>query len=124
MMSENNSIAGNYFNNMINDYSKRYISLNGKEKYEKIQNKIYKSEKIANLLSGCEQRGIVPTSRDILTCLHTIPYFIFQSSYTCAMAALIVIRIWHNNYNADFSKCSFEQLVDKMNMVFSLLKID
>ena len=91
MMSENNSIAGNYFNNMINDYSKRYISLNGKEKYE---------------------------------CLHTIPYFIFQSSYTCAMAALIVIRIWHNNYNADFSKCSFEQLVDKMNMVFSLLKID
>lgn len=45
-MSENNFIAGNYFNNMINDYSKRYINLNGKEKYEKIQNKIYKSEKL------------------------------------------------------------------------------
>lgn len=111
------------FNNVINDYCERYISINGKSKHDKVLNKIYNSEKIANLFWECERRRIVPTAKDILTCVHTIPYFIFQSSNTCALAALIAIKIWHDNFDADFSRCSFEQLVDKINSVFSILNL-
>lgn len=111
------------FESIYEDYAARYIHFNGQEKYEKIYRKVSSSEKISGLFGRALHYNSAPTAMDILSCINTMPYFIFQGTPTCAMAALMVIVLWNEKINQAYHLCTDRELAEKAQSVFSILKM-
>lgn len=111
------------FDIIYNDYANRYIELDGRDKYEKVYRKIITSEKMGGVFGRALHHNIAPTAMDILSCIHTIPYFIFQGTPTCALAALIAIAQWNERINSVYNLCTEREVAEKAKAVFRILKM-
>ena len=81
---------------VIFSYSREY----GEIKFKKIFEKVMTSNKISGLISTVKYKGLPPGSKDFLYCLNEIPFFIFSSNKTQALAALIALQRWNEEVNS------------------------
>ena len=95
----------------------------GEGKYFKILRKVTSSNKIGGLISHLRYSKLVPDATEIVACLNEIPYFIFSSSQTQAMAGLLVLQRWHEEINVHTQQFTVgelhavaEMILDKCNL--------
>ena len=77
-----------------------YIREFGERKFKTILDKVMTSNKISGLISTAKYKAVPPGSKDFLYCLNEIPYFIFSSGQTQAVAALIALQRWNEEVNS------------------------
>lgn len=105
------------------NFSSYYIAHNGLDKYNKIYEKVQKSDKIAVLDGWSIRNKQAATAKDYLATINSIPYFIFASSETCALAAIMAIRLWSERINKVYHFVTEEELSTKIQSIFRILKI-
>jgi hypothetical protein len=76
-----------------------YIREFGERKFNTVLEKIMTSNKISGLISTAKFKGLPPGSKDFLYSLNEIPYFIFATGQTQAVAALLALQRWHEEVN-------------------------
>ena len=81
---------------VIFSYSQKY----GETKFKKVFEKVMTSNKISGLISTVKYNGLPPGSKDFLYCLNEIPFFIFSSNKTQALAAIIALQRWNEEVNS------------------------
>jgi len=107
----------------IREFSNYYIRKYGREKYEKVLRKTRESNKLAALDGKSIRERSAPSSMDFLAVINTIPYFIFSSQETCALAAISAISLWNEKINSKYFFCDSYELDSKARTVFNLLKL-
>ncbi|UBD69840.1 hypothetical protein NXV86_27560 [Bacteroides sp. BFG-257] len=113
----------NTLEEIIDGFSNEYIRHNGVEKFKKVYDKVSNSNKLAELDGRSLRLRLAPTAHDFLTALHTIPYFIFSSQYTCALGALFAIKLWDEKVNRRYQLNSSLELRNKAIAVLEILKL-
>ena len=78
-----------------------YRNKYGQEKIKTIYEKVMTSDKISGLISKARFRGFPPGSQDYVLVVSSIPYFMFASSQTLAMASLFSLSKWDGEANAN-----------------------
>lgn len=104
-------------------YKTQYIFNNGQAKFNKIEEKILNSAKIAQLLNLSITHVTDPSEADFGAHIHSITYFIFANAETCAMGELIAMKHWDEKVNARYNFCSDHALCLKGEAVFRRWKI-
>ncbi len=89
----------------------RYIALKGLSAYNKLYDKISHSDALTELCGESVRRSIAPLSGDFTYKASMMPsiYISFDSAKS-AMAALIMLKIWHEKVNSVYNFCSADQL--------------
>jgi hypothetical protein len=94
-----------------------YIREFGERKFNTVLEKIMTSSKISGLISTAKFKGLPPGSKDFLYCLNEIPYFIFSTGQTQAVAALIGLQRWNEEVN------SFQELLSDDDLKLRAINI-
>lgn len=89
----------------------RYIALKGLNAYNKLYDKISHSDALTELCGESVRRSMAPLSGDFIYKASMMPsIFISFDSAKSAMAALIMLKIWHKKVNSVYNFCSADQL--------------
>ncbi len=84
------------FEYVLSEYIKKY----GERRLKKVFEKVMTSNKISGMISTSNYRMISLGSKDFIYCLNEIPYFMFSSGQTQAVAALIALHRWNQEVNS------------------------
>lgn len=87
------------YEEILQTYFDYYIQQFGERKYISIIEKCKTSNKISQLVKEAKVKNVMPNHIDILTCINTIPYFMFSSGQTQALAALMTLEFWNQDAN-------------------------
>lgn len=91
------------YEEIIITYFRYYAKEFGERKAISVEEKIKTSNKIAKLIVEADAKRTYPDHLDILTCLNTIPFFIFSSGQTQALGALLALDSWKSNTRYDLA---------------------
>ena len=105
------------YNDIFNYVVTSYIREFGERKFNTVFEKIMTSNKISGLISTAKFKGLPPGSKDFLYTLNEIPYFIFATGQTQAVAALIGLQRWHKEVN------SFQDLLSEEDLKLRAINI-
>lgn len=97
-----------------------YISKYGVSKFEKVESKILFSNKMAELNGLSIQMGTVPTARDFVTVISSIPYFMFAGTDTTILACLIAMKQWNERINSTYHLAAQYTLDSKVHSLFNM----
>lgn len=111
------------FGAMFAEYRSYYINKNGISKYNKVHDNIQKSNKVSMLDGVSIRMKQAPTAKDYLNTLNTIPYFMFSGNETCALGAIIAIKLWNERVNQTYCFATNAELSHKVESVFKFLKL-
>lgn len=100
-----------------------YISKYGNEKYEALFNKVATSDKFSRLFGESIRMRIVPTVKDYISTIATIPYFLFAKDETRALGVLIALRLWDERINKVYEMTTVSELDKKTYSVFQQLSL-
>lgn len=91
----------------IFEYAKqRYIQLKGQESYDKLYNKINRSDTLTQLCGLSIRQGIPPTPQDFIYKATMMPsIYITFDNVKSTMAALIMLEIWNEQVNLVYNFC-------------------
>lgn len=91
----------------IFEYTKqRYIQLKGQESYEKLYNKINRSDALTQLCGLSIRQGTPPTPNDFIYKATMMPsIYITFDNVKSTMAALIMLEIWNEQVNQIYNFC-------------------
>lgn len=91
----------------IFEYAKqRYIQLKGQESYDKLYNKVNRSDALTQLCGLSIRKGIPPTSQDFIYKATMMPsIYITFDNVKSTMAALIMLEIWNEQVNLVYNFC-------------------
>lgn len=104
----------------FSSYSEYYIFKYGHDKYEKIERKLILSNKLAELNGVSIQMNGVPTARDFLSVINSIPYFMFAGTDTTILACLFAIKLWDERINKTYHLATRHTLDDKVYSLFNM----
>lgn len=91
----------------IFEYTKsRYVQLKGQASYDKLYDKINRSDALTQLCGLSIRQGVSPTPKDFIYKATMIPsiYLTFDNAKS-TMAALIMLEIWHEQVNRIYELC-------------------
>lgn len=91
------------YEEIIITYFRYYGKEFGERKAISVAEKIKSSNKVAQLIIEADLKRTFPNHLDILTCINTIPYFIFSSGQTQALGALMALESWKTNTRNDLA---------------------
>lgn len=77
-----------------------YIREFGERKFNSILNRVMTSNKISGMISTLKFNALPPGSKDFLYCLNSIPYFMFSSGQSQALAAILGLQRWNEEVNS------------------------
>lgn len=98
-------------------YFEYYAREFGERKATTVGEKIKSSNKIAKLILEADQKRAILTHLDIITCINTIPFFIFSSGQTQALGSLIALDLWNSD-----SKYSLANEHDLKHIAINIIK--
>jgi hypothetical protein len=111
------------FNHLYNRYQNYFIHKYGQAKFNKIEEKILKSSKLAQVNGASIQRKTTPTRADFSSYIHGIPYFMFAGVETIAMAEFVSIKYWKEEINSVYNLCTEHELFVKAEAITNHWKI-
>lgn len=76
-----------------------YLRTHGRDKAEKVLNKVSDSSKMKNLFDQSAKQGIAPNYVDFGSVINEMMYFMFQSNSTQALAVLAAAIAWDKQVN-------------------------
>lgn len=76
-----------------------YLRKHGRDKYEKVLQKISESDKVQKLFEVSYTQGLALTYMDMGATLNGIMWFFFQSNETQTLAILAMFSFWDVNIN-------------------------
>jgi hypothetical protein len=88
------------YDDLFDYFTTSYVREFGQRKFQKVLNKVLRSNKISGLISTARYNGVPPGSDDILYCLNEIPFFIFSRGQTQVLGAFITLQRWHEEVNS------------------------
>lgn len=97
-----------------------YISKYGVSKFEKVENKVLLSNKMAELNGLSIQMRAVPTARDFVTAINSMAYFMFASTDTTILACLIAMKQWNERINSTYHFVTQSVLDYKVQSLFNM----
>lgn len=96
---------------IYNQNKNRFINLYGRDKFEKLYQKVNESNALVKLIGLTVNRGLPPTALDFLNSSNTIFYVITRVNIgSSIMAALIELKIWNENVNSYYQLISEQHL--------------
>ena len=111
------------FDDLYNSYKNYYIRKNGQAKFNTVQEKILRSNKMAQINGLSIRDKIAPTRVDVSSYIHEIPYFIFAGVETVAMAEFVAIKNWNEEINTIYNLCTDHELFFKGEAILKGWKI-
>jgi hypothetical protein len=111
------------FDDTYQAYKKYYIAKNGSNKYEKIYEIIFNSNKIDFILKHSVSDQIAPTAADFFVQIHAIGYFIFAKNETKALGILIAMNLWNEKINKRYKFATDQEMDHKIKSVFRQLSM-
>jgi hypothetical protein len=100
-----------------------YIEEFGERKFKSVFDKTMNSNKIASLIKVASLNKVPPTSKELLYCINTIPYFIFSRGQTQAVAAIIALKIWYDKTHETFPSDYFKIQAELINISINIVEI-
>ena len=91
-----------YIEKIIQQRKQSYSINWGPEKLEKIEYKIYNSQKIRKLIQQSQQKMISPNKNDFIYAVNEIPFFIFSKKETIFMGVICALDLWHKTVNISY----------------------
>jgi hypothetical protein len=105
------------YKNVVDAYALKYIKEFGERKAKAINEKVMTSNKISGLISKSKYERLPISAKAYLYTLNSIPYFIFSSGQTQALAAFLSLDRWHVEVNNDLKLLSPSQLLFLANSI-------
>jgi hypothetical protein len=106
----------------LNDYLNYFKKEFGERKYRKVENKIFNSNKVSNLIKISKERFVVPNQNDYIPMLHEIPFFIFANRDVIAAGAILALERWNLECNSDLQLASDFELKIILQGIFNEIK--
>ncbi len=110
---ESNLTLSEIIENFINIYTRKH----GRDKVNKIINKVKDSTKIAALDSFSIQKRVLLNYVDFGSAVNATMWFMIQSNTTQALAVLIAAQLWHERVNSIYQFGSYRELRDNALMI-------
>lgn len=88
------------FEEIFKTVKHRFIHLHGQAKYNRIEDVVLTSKKLAILNEESYAWRKAPTAKDIGAHLQSIGYFIFAKNNTNLMGSFIALNQWNNRVNS------------------------
>lgn len=104
-------------------YETSYISKYGRDKFNKISEKVLTSKKLAELNGISIQMSGTPSARDFLSAIKSMPYFMFAGTDTTILACLLAIKQWDEKVNSVYHFAPQHTLDSKVQSVFKMFGI-
>lgn len=101
------------FDDLFKTVTERFIHKHGQSKYNKIEDVVRNSKKLADLAQRSIQARSAPSGGDFSATLQSIGYFMFASNATCLMGDLMAINDWDKKVNSRFSLSSQADLLHR-----------
>jgi hypothetical protein len=111
------------FDEIVEFTIEKYINEEGRAKLHKVYEKVMTSDKLSGLLSTSKYRMIPPTATDVISCLCTMPFFMFRSNWTQVCAAVLFFKKWDEEVNQNLFLLDSEQLKQRAISCYSTYRI-
>ncbi len=97
-----------------------YLKNHGKDKVEKIFNKVLESNKVKEIFEGAAECGFTLKCTDFGSVINEIKWFMFQSNRTQVVAILAAAVVWDRKYNEITSQKELRDEVIKIFQKYSI----
>ncbi|GAA4092638.1 hypothetical protein [Mucilaginibacter panaciglaebae] len=89
------------FNELTDIIAYRYVYEYGEQKAREVIGKVEQSAKIEQHVFQWMVNGFTPSSKDIMSILNTMPYFLFAKGETLCLGALTILNYWNTVANEE-----------------------
>ena len=111
------------FEEIVDFTVEKFSNQNGRAKLHALYEKVMTSNKLSGLISVSKYKTVAPTATDVISCLCTIPYFMFRSNWTQVCAAVLFFKKWDEEVNQSLFILSPEQLKQRVVSCYETYKI-
>ena len=106
------------------EYREEYISIYGREKFNKAFDAILNFNKTILLFQASEKNKRPPRGNEFFGLVFLIPYFIFAKNDTRAIGSIIALYLWDEKINQKFKMSDGNYFRSTIEEIFSCLRMN